>query len=104
MKRRMSRLLLTILLAAILIGTLAGCKNETGRNEANNEEFRIPLEPLGKYPAPVTLTSFFSIATVMLDEFQEEMVKESYFNRRQEEMLNKSIWQLRPGKYRILWW
>lgn len=88
MKRRMSRLLLTILLAAILIGTLAGCKNETGRNEANNEEFRIPLEPLGKYPAPVTLTSFFSIATVMLDEFQEEMVKESYFNRRQEEMLN----------------
>ena len=46
MKRRMSRLLLTILLAAILIGTLAGCKNETGRNEANNEEFRIPLEPL----------------------------------------------------------
>ena len=78
MKRRMSRLLLTILLAAILIGTLAGCKNETGRNEANNEEFRIPLEPLGKYPAPVTLTSFFSIATVMLDEYRLSLVCAGY--------------------------
>lgn len=98
--KKTSKRLLCLLLTVLMLVSIAGCGNTakddgdkagtttTTDKKDDKADANIPSDPLGKYEEPVTLTSFFSIATVMQDEFKEEMVKNSYFNKRQEEMLN----------------
>lgn len=90
------------LVAAMLCG-LSACGKSTGSSDsgktsgsgssAASQTETIDPETIntGKYEEPVTLTSYFRIATVFLNLFNEEELKNCYYTQQQIEQTNITI-------------
>lgn len=92
----MKKVLGIVLVLAMLCGT-AACSNETGSSttQSGTESQAQTVAPetinTGKYEEPVTLTSFFQIATVFMEEFSEEGLEATYYNQQQIEQTNITV-------------
>lgn len=86
------------LLAAMMCG-LTACGGATSSTESESNpssaEQSQTIDPAtvntGKYEEPVTLTSYFRIATVFLNLFSEEELQSCYYTQQQIEQTNISI-------------
>lgn len=95
MKKKMIALLLA---SSMLAGILTACGSSSSGSASSSGEAQPAAEtaaaveentdPLGKYDEPVHLTTFFEIAPVMMDSFQESKVEELYYTQHMHDKLN----------------
>lgn len=95
----MAKKLVCLLLALSMLCSLAACSGDSngngGSNANNGAEQSQSLDPetinTGKYGEPVTLTSFFRIATVFMNLFSEEELKSCHYTQQQIEKTNITV-------------
>ena len=83
---------LCLLLAAIMVLSMAACSKSDSKSGSKEESSAAAIDPetinTGKYDEPVHLTSFFQIATVFLNQFNEEELETIYYTQQQHEQTN----------------
>lgn len=90
----MAKKLLSVLLALAMLLSITACGNSdsgsSGGESSANTSSAIDPETvnLGKYEEPVTLTSFFRIAAVILDQFDENELEDMYIYQQLHEQTN----------------
>ena len=87
----MLKKVLCLLLIAVMVLSMAACsKSDSGKKEENNASAEIDPATIntGKYDEPVHLTSFFQIATVFLNLFDENTLETCYYTEQQHEQTN----------------
>lgn len=92
----MMKKLVCLMLVLTMLFSLAACSNETDGSEAGSSAVQSQaLDPetinTGKYEEPVTLTSFFRIATVFMNLFNEEELESCYYTQQQIEQTNITV-------------
>lgn len=93
----MAKKLLSVLLALAMLLSITACGNSDSGGNSNESSANTSsaIDPetvnLGKYEEPVTLTSFFRIESVIMDQFEESMVDELYYTQQLKEQYNIEV-------------
>lgn len=92
----MTKKLTCILLALAMLLSITACGNNgsnSSEDSSAGSSSAISSEPvnLGKYEEPVSLSTFFRIATVIMDDFSEEKLEDLYIMKQLEEKTNIHI-------------
>ncbi len=91
----MFKKVLCLMLAAIMVLSLAACSKSDSSSDGKNESSAAAIDPetinTGKYEEPVSLTSFFRIAPVFLNQFDENEIPNLYYTKRQIEETNITV-------------
>jgi len=97
--KAMTKRLTCLLLALALLLSMAACGGKSSSSGGTSSAVSTGdgqeqgTEPVntGKYDEPVNLTTFFRIATVIMEEFSEEKVDELYFMEKLKEETNITV-------------
>ncbi len=91
----MAKKFLSVLLALALLVSTAACGGSGGSSsgagessESTSSAIDSETVNLGKYEEPVTLSTFFRIATVIMDQFDESKLEDMYIYQQLHEQTN----------------
>lgn len=90
----MAKKMLSVLLVLAMLLSITACGNSDSGGNSNESSANTSsaIDPetvnLGKYEEPVTLTSFFRIAAVILDQFDENELEDMYIYQQLHEQTN----------------
>lgn len=88
----MAKKIISLLLALTILLSMAACGNSSANSTTPSAQETPTIDPAtintGKYEEPVTLTTYFRLATVFLNLFSEEELKTCYYTTTQEQETN----------------